>query len=326
MISIVVPVFNSEKYICRCIKSVINQTYKDWELILVDDGSTDRSYEKMVHFAAKDKRIKIIRQNNKGPGAARNTGIEYVTGEYTVFIDSDDYIKFDYLEKLSKENADVVFINVNLVDEDFNVIKKEHMSNYCKLTKDEIIRAQMTGKIPWGGVRKAVKTSLLINNKIRFSGHVIGEEAIYSFLVLYHARTISCLKGVEYYYFDRPGSQSNLKILDPWGKVAISLKNKINEMGLYDCYANTINAFITTSAIVSLDRIASSCSGESYRKLAKKRIRKYYLDFDNKVAVDFANMSHKCILLYPLLKLRALFTFYIVSKIHKKLILAFRKR
>ena len=110
-ISVVVPVYNVEAYLERCLDSLINQTLSDIEIICVNDGSTDSSPEKLEEFAKKDSRIKIINQENGGLSAARNTGIEAATGEYIGFVDSDDYVDLDFYEKLynaaTSHNADI---------------------------------------------------------------------------------------------------------------------------------------------------------------------------------------------------------------------------
>ena len=91
-ISIIVPVYNVEKYLKRCIDSILNQSFTDFELILVDDGSTDNSGEIIDEYAIKDERIKVIHKENGGLSSARNVGIEYSKGNYIAFVDSDDYI------------------------------------------------------------------------------------------------------------------------------------------------------------------------------------------------------------------------------------------
>lgn len=100
MVSIVIPAYNSEKTIERCLESVINQTYRDIEVIVVDDGSTDRTYEIVYKYGVLDKRIKIIQQKNQGVSAARNIGIENAYGEYLSFVDSDDIVYPQYIEKM----------------------------------------------------------------------------------------------------------------------------------------------------------------------------------------------------------------------------------
>ena len=166
-ISAIVPVYNTEKLVGRCIDSVIAQTYPNWELILVDDGSTDGSLGVLREYETKDSRIKAIHQDNAGPGLARNKGIENATGDYIVFVDSDDVIKPDYFEKLSYETADVVFIDINQVDEDFNVQRKEHMSDYQSLSKDDLLRSQLTGKFPWGGVAQGSQSRAFVEEQNR---------------------------------------------------------------------------------------------------------------------------------------------------------------
>ena len=317
MISIIVPVFNSEKYLDRCVQSVFDQEYQDWELILVDDGSTDGSLSMSMGYAAADKRVKVLHQENKGPGAARNLGIIRANGMYTVFLDSDDYIKPDYLRRLSKEIADVVFIDVDFVDKNRHILRKEYMSEYYKKDINSLTRSQMTGKIPWGGCRKAVKTELLRKNNLRFSEHSIGEEAVYSFLLMHYGKTFSFINAPVYEYINRFESQSNTINEDPWGAVAIDLKNRVTMMGLYEKYADTINAFIATAAIVSLNRIARYYSGNTFRRKAKERIRRYRDEIDERYPVDKKNMPFKAQLLYPFLKVGLVYPFFVASHLNR---------
>lgn len=110
-ISVIIPVYNVEKYLSRCLDSIVNQTLRNIEIICVDDGSTDNSLEILKLYAIKDNRIKIITQENAGAGAARNKGLEIACGEYLYFMDSDDYANTDLLEKLYskiiKTNSDI---------------------------------------------------------------------------------------------------------------------------------------------------------------------------------------------------------------------------
>ncbi|MCR5506573.1 MAG: glycosyltransferase, partial [bacterium] len=111
-ISVIIPVYNVELYLSQCLESIINQTYKNLEIILVNDGSKDSSIDICKAYVKKDKRIKYIYQKNMGLSASRNTGIKNATGDYIHFIDSDDYIPLDYYEKmisaLGNSDADIV--------------------------------------------------------------------------------------------------------------------------------------------------------------------------------------------------------------------------
>lgn len=111
MISIIVPVYNSEKYIDRCLDSILNQTYKDLEIVLVNDGSNDQSLKILENYALRDTRIKVVNQENKGVAAARNTGLDNATGDYILYVDSDDWIENNMVERMVElsANADIVF-------------------------------------------------------------------------------------------------------------------------------------------------------------------------------------------------------------------------
>lgn len=150
-ISVIIPVYNAEKYLQPCVDSVLMQTYKDFELILVDDGSKDGSGAMCEKIASQDSRVHVVHQKNAGAGAARNAGIKTAKGEYIVFVDSDDMIEPEYMELLSKQNEDLVFIDVDRVDEKGKVLGKEYLSKYKGFPKDEILRSQMTGRVAWGG-------------------------------------------------------------------------------------------------------------------------------------------------------------------------------
>lgn len=118
-VSVIVPVYNKEKELERCLLSIVTQTYKDLEIIVVDDGSTDGSYDVYTEFANKDKRIKIIRKRNEGVDCARHDGIKRASGDYVTFVDSDDYLHNKAIEllitALKINNADVSFGNFTRV-------------------------------------------------------------------------------------------------------------------------------------------------------------------------------------------------------------------
>lgn len=128
LVSIVVPVYNVEKYLKKCIDSILNQTYKNLEIILVDDGSTDNSGKICDDYSSSDERIKVIHKQNGGLSDARNLGIDNSTGKYITFIDSDDYITNNYIEYLvtilEKNNADISICDYKIVHNEFGFIDK----------------------------------------------------------------------------------------------------------------------------------------------------------------------------------------------------------
>lgn len=119
LISIIIPIHNSEKFISRCLNSIISQTYKDIEVILINDGSTDDSAEICEKYAREDSRIKIIHQDRQGVSKARNVGLQHSNGEYILFVDSDDFIESNMcknlLTKINRDNCDMVFCRYNIV-------------------------------------------------------------------------------------------------------------------------------------------------------------------------------------------------------------------
>lgn len=129
-ISIVIPVYNVGQYLCQCLDSIITQTIQDYEVILVDDGSTDESPSICDKYAEKNKRFTVIHQKNEGSAKARNTGLDKATGEYIAFIDSDDWINEDHLQNLQKRaeetEADIVISSYYFFDgkQDTYVINK----------------------------------------------------------------------------------------------------------------------------------------------------------------------------------------------------------
>ena len=115
-ISVIIPVYNVEKFLRKCLNSVRFQTYSNLEIICIDDGSTDRSFEILQEFASQDNRFVVIKQKNRGAGAARNRGIKLATGDYITFVDSDDWILLDlyetFVKKLEKSEVDIYMFNV----------------------------------------------------------------------------------------------------------------------------------------------------------------------------------------------------------------------
>ena len=131
LVSIIVPIYNVEKFLEECIQSIINQTYKKIEIILVNDGSTDNSYDICLKYQKKDNRIHVINKINGGLSSARNTGLSKARGEYVVFIDSDDFIDSAMIEILvdliEKESADIVCCNYDMYDENSQLVKKHKL-------------------------------------------------------------------------------------------------------------------------------------------------------------------------------------------------------
>ena len=314
--SVIIPVYNSEKYLKRCMNSVIKQTYDNWEIIAIDDGSTDNSYLILQKYKNNDKKINIVKQNNHGPGYTRNRGIELSTGDYIVFLDSDDYLEPDYFENLQSViqnyNSDVIFIDV--IQENINgkLLKYEKMSKYKNISKEKLIRYQMTGKLPWGAWRKVVKACLIKENNIIFSNDLVGEEAIFSFLVLHKANKINFLNKMCYHYVNHPNSQSKKGDFDPWGNVCKNMKWFLINNNLYDEYKKTINSFAFTSLIVSIYRISIKYKFRQALKYTYNSINEFSKNYS--FDLDYCSLDARVLNLLPFVKFNLIIFLVFLSK------------
>lgn len=204
LISIVVPVYNVEKYLEKCVKSILNQTYKNLEIILVDDGSTDNSGNMCDELAKLDDRIKVYHKENGGLSDARNYGVERATGAYIGFVDSDDYIEKEMYEKLyeaiKKENADVAECNLKIVyphgtelftqEKYYKVCnKEEYLEEYLKIEKifgsvwTKLLRRDIASKLlfPKG---KLYEDTYYSNDLINIAEkYVIMDKPYYNYLM-----------------------------------------------------------------------------------------------------------------------------------------------
>lgn len=301
--SVVCPVYNAANYLGKAIDSITNQVWEDWELILVDDGSSDNSWQLINDIAKSDNRIKCIHQENMGPGIARNTGIDYATGDFIVFLDSDDSVGVNYLARLSSlaDGNDLIFIDVAQVDEDGKTTCLEALSKYEALPKDTLVRWQLTGKIPWGGVRKAVRRSLLVDNDIRYSALRIGEEALFSFRVLDEAKNFAFLKGPEYFYTNRTDSQSRRIVEDPWGAVGEVIRAYVVKSGKENLLP-TVNSLELTAAIISIRRLAKIRSGRDLRNRAQDRLNAALSRCGEEPRFDLTSLKFEARMLFPFAK------------------------
>lgn len=218
VISVIVPIYNVEKYLDRCVDSIINQTYKNLEIILVDDGSPDNCPQMCDDYAKKDSRIKVVHKENGGLSDARNAGMKVATGEYVSFIDSDDWIDLETfslsMAKIKECNAQIVAFNI------INVSDKPFIPNLSN--KYEVVDSQTAIEntiddiniktVVWN---KIYKRSTL--QGLKFRKDKINEDEFFTFYALSKAKKIVYLYRQCYYYYQRPGSimsTYNLKRLD----------------------------------------------------------------------------------------------------------------
>lgn len=197
--SVIIPIYNTEKYLARCINSIINQTYKKMELILVDDGSTDNSKKICDKFARNYKMIKVVHQKNKGVSAARNVGLKLASNEYIVFVDSDDWIEKETLENLYNviKHNEIDCIVSNLKEK---VRKKVTNKNQIQTWEKEIEKLIITEKIN-SPVNKVYRNSIIKSNNIKFDEEIsIGEDLLFNIEYFINSKKIYILNKKLYHY------------------------------------------------------------------------------------------------------------------------------
>ena len=213
-ISVIVPAFNSEKFISKCLFSLINQTEKAIEIIVINDGSDDYTQDIVSIFSEHDSRIVIVNQEHKLQGVARNNGIKIAKGEYIGFVDSDDWVDLDYFEKLylaaKKYNSDLslatnIRIGNGQTKKRINIIKEEFITDLqgkmdiCKQWKDSC------------PTNKIYKAEFLRKFNILYPEGIYCEDKLFTTKALYFANGIVTVPNIYYYYFRNPHSTVNNK-------------------------------------------------------------------------------------------------------------------
>lgn len=200
-VSVIIPVYNVENYLRKCLNSLVNQTLKDIEIIVVNDGTLDNSQEIIDEYVKKyPKKVVSIIQENGGQGAARNTGLLHAKGEYIGYVDSDDYVEENMYEELYKkakeEDSDIVICGNNVVKE-----------NYEFLSKEDVDKEFLLGKMAvWN---KIYKKNIIVDNKIQFRSKVWYEDLDFTMKVYFSSKKISYVDKPLYNYLLREGSTMN---------------------------------------------------------------------------------------------------------------------
>jgi len=205
-ISIIIPSYNAEFYIDKCIKSIINQTFTDFEVVVIDDGSTDNSLELWNKYVKLDSRIRVFHQENRGQAVSRNRAIKKSHGNYIMFVDVDDFIDSTMLESMyqvvKKEKADLVWCELYRIENE----EKTHILPICKevsdTKKDYILNNA-------GPVAKLIKKDILLDHELYFLENRIYEDIAIVPSYALHAKKIVHLRKPLYYYMIYKGSTMN---------------------------------------------------------------------------------------------------------------------
>lgn len=271
LVSVLVAVYNAEKYLDKCLSSLLNQTLKEIEIICVNDGSTDSSQEILEKYAHLDKRIKLYFQKNSGASSARNKGLEYACGKYICMVDSDDYISEDCLEKtyklIEEKNLDAGIFKLIITD-GFN--EKDFVNKYDNkiLNGEEACILSLNWQVHGNGLYKSN-----ILKEIKYDESNINGDELSTRKFLYSCKKIGFSKG-KYYYFQNHSSVTrkfSIKRFDQL-KNKIELYNFLKEVNLYK-KARFILDITIFDEIISTIKLVNKDSCNILTKKQKKDIK-----------------------------------------------------
>lgn len=291
LFTIIVPIYNAEDFLRRGLDSILNQNFTDFELILINDGSTDQSLEICNIYAKLDTRIKVFTQKNTGVSSARNLGIKNAAGDYITFIDSDDFVGASFLKRfsevLNKESYDLVISGFTLYYENdttknsVKLLKAEDL-NKTDSVGQKIARAEMYYLLS-GPFAKVFRREIISENKIFFDFNFhFGEDAIFNHTFLQHLTTVQIINSVEYYYVQSE-RDSLVKRKYPYQKTMDYIKDltvlRLNTIDRFDIkdesYINFIEkekTLYTISALESMYVPAYKISTKIRKSIIKTEI------------------------------------------------------
>lgn len=205
LFSIIVPVYNTEKYIDKCIESILNQTYYKYEVIIINDGSTDNS-KKVLEKYKDNEKIKIITQPNQGQSVSKNIGLKESNGDYILFVDSDDYIEPDLLSTLSsniKDNIDIIRYQIRTVNEQYKVITNYKEEPFETLPNDSAIKKIVDYHFVETSCAYCFKRDLFIKNNLKFDLGFVHEDFGLIPLLLLYSKDIISIDYIGYNHIKR---------------------------------------------------------------------------------------------------------------------------
>lgn len=284
-LSIIVPVYNVEKYLPVCLDSIINQTYGNWELIIVDDASTDKSPNIITDYASRSNKIvPIYLENNTGVGNARNKGIEIAKGRYIGFVDADDWIDQNFYKKLVgsiiKDSSDIAICGVKTeyLNSKSSIYRYQYMDSICidhnyalrLLVNSHNMDQFISPIVP----NKIYLTSFLKKHNLIFDPSKSFQDDFFTFFCMIYAEKISLVPEVYYHYFQRPNSITHIfckKLADDCISILVQIKNKLIQENLFSTYNQEFYSFF--------ERCLTSLLKMLHSRESDYRVQKKYLEY-----------------------------------------------
>ncbi len=282
-ISVIVAVYNTEKYVEKCLRSLLNQTYQNLEIIVVEDGSTDNSKEVLKKYSHNDKIKLIYNQKNSGLSYSRNVGLENATGDYIGYIDSDDYVDLDYYEKLMQaiidNKAEIAICDIKVVDEDTNT---EVISRCCNSDEFNIYNVVNNG-LAASACNKLFKKELI--SKYKFAEGKVNEDIAVVIPTLVEAKKL-CYANTYYYYVQRGGSIQNSGFSNKRFDIFYGVETTLERIKNNKDYESLKDAIVFNQLIALLLYVIPKESNF----LARQKILKKF----NNLAQEYNLKNNKC--------------------------------
>ncbi len=293
MISVIVPCFNLDQYLKRCMDSILGQTYRNLEVIAIDDGSADSTPEILAQYAKEDPRVVFLRQENAGAGAAANAAVQLARGEYLAFVDNDDWIEPEMYEKLHtamlQNGADMAVCNYNLTYSDHVDACRSSMREEAVDVQDDVFAyfcrycaCPRPNNYIW---TRLYKTELVKESGIRFEAFRMGADTLFNFKLLPLLRRVSFIPEGLYNYVQRPDSSvytvaRRLNIAEAYADGFDSLADYYHEHGYSSYYSVLqIHAFTRLRSVFFYSRLAGleeqEIKANIERAFAGRRITDY---------------------------------------------------
>lgn len=278
-LSIVVPVYNAENFLQKCMESILAQSYVNYELIAIDDGSTDSSLNILKSFEDRDPRIKVFHQENSGPGSARNLGIRHAKGDWIVFIDADDTVDNDYLKMLvdASQDVDLVLCGMKLFKGDKVIYSRLFLDNVEKksiLPIEEMFLKLRLYSLS-GPVCKLFKRSMIHSNNIFFPIDMnLGEDTVFVYSYLQYANSAYILDNYHgYNVMLSQNDESLTKKVKPREK--INAYYKIHEIGKKLCRSKNLSSTFNLDNFY-VDGLLQSLSSTAESGISLSRKERYF--------------------------------------------------
>lgn len=302
MISVIIPIYNSKKYLSKCIDSILMQTYKDFEILLVDDGSTDNTKDICIEYVSKDSRIKYLYKDNSGVSATRNYGIEHASGNWIVFIDSDDYFSDENvfsrcMEVVNKDSNVMPIFNYTYLLRDSGVTEKQNEFIIDNPTVEDIMANCIAGmkhstsltymfRAVWC---KMFNKKIIDDHNIRFDDKMyMGEDAVFLLEYVQYIKSVEDIHTYGLIYRVHDDSSSNKYKTDLLSQSQLELSHFDEILSKYNSYLLTTarNEYIWT---IYKQLYVNETRGNKKHVEGKK-----WLDFNKKhlkEKVDYSKMS-----------------------------------